>query len=194
MGSEFSWAVDAVVIVLVVVSAYLAMVRGVFRELFALASWVAAFFVAFYFTSTAHAYAIDLPVLGDLLRSCGFGMLITFILVFGATLIVCGIVIWLFSSPSSSTTISAIDQVLGLVYGAVRGLVLVAVLLLIYQNLTKSGVERLAMIDEAAVYPYLQEGAAMIDEALPEEYPSWFEDRVNEAQAECAARLGVTGA
>ena len=190
MGSEYSWAVDALVIVLVVVSAYLAMVRGFFRELFALASWVIAFFAAIFLAPVVHPHLAGLPGVGGFVESCDIGMLVAFVLVFGAALIIAGVIIWLFSSPSRYSAISVVDQVLGLIYGALRGLVLVAVLLIIYQELVRSGTEKYEVIESAAVYPYVDRTATFIRDIAPNELPAWIDERAQQIQRDCEAAKG----
>ena len=124
--------VDAAVGVLVIVSAYLAMVRGFIREMFALASWIIAFFAALFFAPFVKPALVGLPVVGELLESCEVQALVAFIIVFGLALIVAGLVFFMFSGPTRNTTASVLDQGLGFMYGALRGLVLVAVIYVAY--------------------------------------------------------------
>ena len=187
MGSEYSWAVDALVIALVVVSAYLAMVRGFFRELFALASWVIAFFAALFLAPQVYPHLSEIPGLGGLLRDCSLGMLISFIIVFGAALIVSGIVIWLFSSGANHySAVSVIDQLLGLVYGALRGLVLVAALLIGYDAFNNA--EKFDVIESAATYPYVRGAANFIVEHQPDERVNWVKERGESEIKDCEAK------
>lgn len=190
MGSEYAWAVDALVIVLLIISAYLAMVRGFFREIFALASWIIAFLAAFFLAPTVQPLLADIPGLGGWLSDCEGGMLAAFIIVFGAALIVTGLIIWLFSSPTRNTAVSVIDQGLGFIYGALRGLILVAVLLIAYQEIVKSDADRLDMIEAAAVYPYVEGAADVVRSLAPERMPAWLTDRLEQMKSDCEASRG----
>lgn len=194
MGSEYSWAVDALIIVLVVVSAYLAMVRGFFRELFALASWVIAFFAAFFLAPVVYPHLASIPGVGGILRDCNLGLILSFVVVFGAALIVSGVVIWMFSTPNHYTAVSVVDQLLGLGYGALRGLVLVAVLVIVYQEFVSSGAEKFDVVESAATYPYVEQVAGYIRQYAPSELPDWVTERVQEAQSDCAAAQSGFGA
>lgn len=195
MGSEYSWAVDALIIVLVVVSAYLAMVRGFFRELFALASWIIAFFAAFFLAPVVYPKLTEIPGIGGVARNCEIGLLIAFVIVFGAALILASIVIWLFSTSKHDPAISVIDQLLGLVYGAARGLVLVAVLVIVYQELIKTDAEKYDVVESAATYPYVAKTADYIRQIAPAELPQWVTDRVDQVRGDCeAAKTGGLGA
>lgn len=186
MGSEYSWAVDALVIVLLIVSAYLAMVRGFFRELFALASWVVAFVAAFWLAPIAQPYLTGLPYLGEQLqRNCEVSVLIAFVLVVGIALILTGLVIWMMSTPARNTAVSVVDQALGLIYGALRGLVLVGVLLIAYQEIFSTENDRLEVVESAVVYPYVAQTADVIRSVTPTDMPGWLADRIQAMSAEC---------
>ncbi|MEL6977095.1 MAG: CvpA family protein [Pseudomonadota bacterium] len=188
MGSEFSWAVDALVVVLIVVSAYLAMVRGFFRELFALGSWIIAFLAAFYLAPTLKPMLEGLPGLGGLLGDCDIGLLVAFILVFGLALILAGLIIWMFSGPSDNPAVSAIDQILGLLYGALRGLVLVSVLLIAYQEIVKSEQDKLEVVENAAVFPYVGMAADVIRGLASDDLTQWAVGSIEAMRQECLSR------
>lgn len=179
---EFAWVVDALVGVLVIVSAYLAMVRGLVRELLALASWAVAFFAAFFFAPAVKPLLGDIPGVGGLLNNCQFGMLVAFIVVFGVALIVTGLVVWLISGPTRNSAASVLDQGLGFIYGALRGLVLVAVIYLIYDNLVA---EPQPFVDNAFSIGVVREIADVILELAPEEMPDWLTVRVEQMMGEC---------
>lgn len=190
MGSEFSWAVDALVIVLIVVSAYLAMVRGFFRELFALGSWIVAFLAAFFLAPTLQPILNQAPGIGGMLEDCDIGLLVAFILVFGAALILAGVIIWLFSSPTDNPAVSVIDQLLGLLYGALRGLVLVAVLLIAYQEIVRSEADKLDVVESAAVYPYVEMAADVIRGFASEEMTQWAISSIEAMREDCILAQG----
>lgn len=192
MGSEYSWAVDALVVVLVIVSSYLAMVRGFFRELFALASWIIAFAAAFFLAPVVQPYLSLIPYVGEQMhKNCEVGVLISFVLVVGVALILTGLIIWMFSTPARNTAVSVIDQVLGLVYGALRGLVLVGVLLIAYQEIFSTQNDRLEVVESAAVYPYVEQAANVIRSVTPGDMPAWLDERIRAMSAECEA--GIDG-
>ncbi|MCI4661402.1 MAG: CvpA family protein [Neomegalonema sp.] len=186
-SSDLSWVVDVAVVLLVLVSAYLAMTRGVIRELFALLSWAAAFFAAFAFAAAIQPLLMDLPVVGPkLAANCGLSMVVAFVIVFGIALIITSILIWLFSGQIRSTALSVFDQGLGFIYGAVRGLVLVAVIFIAYQRAVPEG-DQYAMIQNAATIGVVQQAASIIEGMMPEEIPDWLRSRVDGLLSECGA-------
>lgn len=181
---EFAWAVDALVGVLILVSAYLAMVRGLVRELFALASWAVAFFAAFFFAPSLQPMLADLPAVGSVLSDCPIAMVVAFIIVFGLTLIVTGAIIWMFSGGMRDSGVGVVDQGLGFIYGALRGLVLVAVIYIAYQQIVPES-EEYAFVENAYSIGFVKELAETIQSMLPEDPPDWFRERAEQLMGQC---------
>lgn len=183
-STDFAWVVDAVVGVLILVSAYLALVRGFIRELFALASWVVAFFAAFAFAPLLQPALAGLPVIGPHMADCQVSMLVAFVAVFGIALIATGLVIWLFSGAIQDSAIGIVDSGLGFVYGALRGLVLVAVIYIAYQQIVPDA-EQYAFVERANSIELVRGAADIIRSIMPSEVPEWLESRVNQLMGEC---------
>jgi membrane protein required for colicin V production len=187
---DFTWAVDVGVIVLVVISAYLAMVRGAARELLALASWIIAFFAAFHFAPSVKPRIPSLDGMGSFLGGCEAHTLFAFVVVFGLSLIVTGILFWILSGPTTNARIGAVNQGLGLVYGAARGLVLVAVVYIGYRQISQNEAE-LAFVENAFTTGVVRDTADMLMSFLPTtEMPRWFGDRAAAMMSACAAEPG----
>lgn len=184
-----SLVVDVVVCVLVLASAYLAMVRGFVRELFALASWVLAFFAAFFFAPSLQPVIAELPGVGGFLEECLTSMVVAFIVVFGIVLIVSGVIIWMFSGSAGDGPTAIVDQGLGFIYGALRGVVLVAVMFITYEVLVQP-TERFAFVEEAMTIDIVRDAADVVRDLLPEdELPGWLESRVAQLRGECGPEL-----
>ncbi|MEO1291757.1 MAG: CvpA family protein [Pseudomonadota bacterium] len=186
-STNLSLAVDIVVVILVIISAYLAMVRGFVREMFALLSWAAAFFAAFAFAAALQPMLKELPAVGTrLAESCGLSMAVAFVIVFGITLILTSIIIWLFSGSIRNTALSFFDQGVGFVYGALRGLVLVAVLFIAYEK-TVPKTDQYAFVEQAATISVVRDAAGLIETMMPDEIPGWLQTRVDTLLAECGS-------
>lgn len=184
---DFAWVVDAAVIALVIISAYLAMVRGLMRELFALASWVIAFVAAFYFAPIVKPFVPQIPGLGGELSGCEALLLLSFVIVFGLSLIVTGVLFWFLSGPTTNAAVGAVDQGLGFVYGAVRGLVLVAVIYILYTQIARSAGDY-AFVEQAFTIGVVRDAADMLLSFQPSEMPEWFKERVTTMMDSCADR------
>lgn len=182
--TDFTWVVDIVVILLVVVSAYLAMLRGVIRELFALLSWAVAFFAAFALAPLAQPFLNSLPVVGPFLADCQLSMLAAFVVVFGIALLATGLIIWVFSGNIRSTSLSLFDQSIGFIFGALRGLVLVAVVYIAYLQIVPT-TDQYAFVENAMTIDVVRQAADIVRALVPDEVPGWLESRVNQLMGEC---------
>lgn len=181
---EFAWAIDAVVGLLVLVSAYLAMVRGLIKELFALASWVLAFLAAFFFAETVRPMLQELPTVGDYLQDDCRAIVVAFIVVFGLTLIVTGLFIWLIGRGGQGAA-SVVDQGLGFIYGALRGLVLVAVIYIGYDTALPEE-QKFPVVEQAFSTQVISSVADTIRENAPDEVPEFLRTRMEALLAACA--------
>jgi membrane protein required for colicin V production len=121
--------VDYLIVALVILSAAVGLVRGFLREIIALATWVVALLVAWHFAGWLE------PYLGGLLSSppvrpwAARALLVIAVLLIGAGL---GAIITHFVRLS---LFSSTDRFLGFLFGVVRGLVILGVLVLACQTL-----------------------------------------------------------
>ena len=115
------WAIVAVV----VLSALISLARGFVREALSLLVWFVAFVVAFFFSDRLA------PLLGNLVELPSLRYLAAFAILFVCTLIVGSVVNFLIVQLVRITGLSAIDRLLGVMFGICRG-VLIALLILIF--------------------------------------------------------------
>src|SRR5690606_24781723 len=126
-GMEGFTIVDAVVAVIILMSAILAYSRGFVREALAIAAWVAAAVLAFIFGPQAEPLVKQIPVLDKFLGdSCELSIIAAFAGVFALSLIVMSIFTPVFASAVQRSALGGIDQGLGFLFGVLRGILLVA--------------------------------------------------------------------
>lgn len=116
---------DWAIVVVVVLSILISLSRGFVREALSLLVWVAAFVVAFFFSeklSPLLVNAIDVP---SLRYAAAFALL------FVLTLIVGSLVSYIVAQLVKMTGLSAVDRLLGSMFGLCRG-VLIVLLILIF--------------------------------------------------------------
>lgn len=113
---------DGIILVLIAVSALLSVRRGFTREAFSLLTWVAAFIVARLFSP-----ALDV-MLVDQIRTPSLRMAVSFGVLFALTLVIGAMINHLLGELIRVTGLSSTDRLLGMVFGAVRGALLVVVL------------------------------------------------------------------
>lgn len=148
---------DHGVLLVMGVSALVAVLRGFVREVLSLLSWVAAFVAASTFAGTI-APMLPAAIPNDSLR-----LLAAFLLVFGATLLVMVVITLAVVELVRVVGLGFFDRVLGLAFGLVRGVlvVLTVVLLAGLTRLPEDAGWRDAMLSQPlealamAVRPYL---------------------------------------
>lgn len=117
--------VDWVLLGIIAVSLLVGLLRGFVKEVFALAVWAAAFFVAFQFSGVVAEHLADQVSLPSARNALAFGSLFLLVLLIG------GLLTYLVGLLVEKTGLSGTDRLLGGVFGALRGLLLVIGLVLV---------------------------------------------------------------
>jgi len=117
--------VDYAVLGIIVISILVGTLRGFIKEVFSLAVWAAAFLVAFQY-SGALAMMLESHVeLPSARTSLAFAGLFLVVLLIG------GLITFLIGKLVEKTGLSGTDRLLGGVFGALRGLILILVVMLV---------------------------------------------------------------
>jgi membrane protein required for colicin V production len=116
---------DYVILAIIALSSLVGVLRGFIKEVFSLAVWAAAFLVAWHFSGDVAEWMSDAVTLPSARLAMGFAGL------FVAVLLVGGLANYLLGKLVASTGLSGTDRLLGGVFGAARGLVLVVAVLLV---------------------------------------------------------------
>jgi len=117
--------VDYILLGVIVISALLSLWRGFVTEAISLLSWIVGLWVAVvFFQDLAHLMKdwIDTPSIRDVSA---------FAILFVGTVLVGGLVNYLAGQLVAKTGLTATDRVLGMLFGIARGIVIVAVLVLL---------------------------------------------------------------
>lgn len=117
---------DGLIVVIVLLSAVLAMIRGFVREVLSIASWVAAAIAAYAF------YEQLLPFTRQYVSNEHIALGLTIAAIFFVTLIIVSIITMKVSDFVIDSKIGLLDRTLGFVFGAARGLLLVVVAMLFF--------------------------------------------------------------
>lgn len=113
---------DYLVLAIIGLSIFFSIMRGLVREVLALIGWIAAFFVA-------KTYTLELsPLLPRTIPTETLQYLAAFIILFLATLLVSSLLAIALSQIFEKVGLSFIDRGLGAIFGTLRGLMIVGVL------------------------------------------------------------------
>jgi len=152
---------DGVLVGFTLVSAMLAMVRGFSREVLSIASWAAAAAAAFFF------YPVLLPYVAPHIDNDKIAMVAAAGIIFVIALIIVTVLTMKIADWIIDSRIGALDRTLGFLYGAARGILVVAVALLFFNWLV--GANPPAWVAEAKSRPLLESIGAKIEEMLPDD-------------------------
>ena len=180
--------VDAGVAVVALLSGILAYSRGFTREMFAIAGWIAAAVAAFYIAPVLEPLIREVPVVGTFLAaSCVISIIAAFTLVVAAALLILSVFTPLISGLVLDSALGSLDRMLGFIFGVARGIVLIAIVFLIYTHL--SGDEAWPPLENAASRTIFEESSAVLKQALPDSVPDWFNARIDALMVNCEKAL-----
>ena len=116
---------DYAILAVLAISVLVGALRGFIKEVFSLLVWSAAFLIAYHFADDVAKLMEDAVTLPSARTALGFTGL------FVAVLLVGGLINYLLGRLVETTGLSGTDRLLGGVFGAARGLVLIVAVLLV---------------------------------------------------------------
>ncbi len=152
---------DGILLGVTLVSALLAMVRGFSREVLSILSWVAAAAAAFFF------YQPLTPYVQPYIDNEKVAMVAAAAIVFILTLIVVSFITLRIADFIIDSRIGALDRMLGFLFGAARGILLVVVAMLLFNFLTPPESQP-TWIANARSKPLLDDLGSRLEAAVPE--------------------------
>ncbi|HIC67767.1 MAG: CvpA family protein [Paracoccus sp. (in: a-proteobacteria)] len=178
--------IDAVVAAVIILSAILAWSRGFVRESLAILGWIAAAILAFLFAAAVRPMIAQLPVLDRFLGdSCELATIAGFAVVFALALVVFSIITPLFSSVVQRSALGGVDQGMGFLFGVARGILLVAIVFIVYDRVMTS--QQVAMVENSRSAQVFERMRGQMDERIPEDAPGWIVSRYEQMVGGCGA-------
>ncbi len=182
---------DGGVAFVIAVSALLAYSRGFVREAMSIAGWVGAGVLAFLFANDAVPLVREIPFIGPrmLADSCELSVIAGFAAVFALSLVVVSFFSPLLSSVVQRSFLNGLDQGIGLLFGALRGILLVAVGLLAFDRVVAA--EAMPAVNgsrSAEVFEHLREN---MEEQVPSDLPDMISGLYGELVGDCIAPPGT---
>ncbi len=176
--------VDAGVAVIIIVSGILAYSRGFMRETLAIAGWIAAAVLAFVLAPAVQPLVRELPYIGNFLGdSCELTVIAAFAVVFAVVLVLASLFTPLFSSLIRNSALGGVDQGAGFLFGIARGILLVAIALMVFDRAVPRGsVEIVENSRSASIFGNF---SGNLDQAVPEDAPNWLVGKYEELVSAC---------
>ncbi len=170
----FDWLVFAIVLA----SALFAFLRGIVKELLALASWVVGLGAAFVFAGPIGA------LLPEMQGYPSLRYLIAFIVILVAVLVAGALLTWVLRGGVRAIGLGFLDRGLGAVFGVARGLLIVLTFVIIAGS---TGLSAQDWWQNSVLAPYLARGALALKDNLP---PVWA-DKLDSALGRKAPAAGT---
>lgn len=178
--------IDGVVAIIIILSALLAYSRGFVREALAIAGWIIATIVAFVFADKVTPLVRQIPVVGDFIGdSCELSVIAAFAAVFAVVLVIASIFTPLFSSLIQRSVLGGLDQGLGFLFGALRGILLVAVAFFVYQTVLQS--QNIEMVENSRAIAVFSQLTGSVEDRDPEAALGWITIQYEQLVGECGA-------
>jgi membrane protein required for colicin V production len=169
---------DLIVLIVIFISAILAMVRGFVREVLSIASWLVAVAAAYYL------YKPLLPLVKPYIANGDFAAIIAAACVFFVALIVASYLTTKISDFVIDSRIGAVDRGLGFLFGAARGILLLVIALLFFSWLVPNAPSWVA---NAHSKPILDDLGQKLMAALPDDIESEIMKHVHSGGDDTAA-------
>jgi membrane protein required for colicin V production len=162
--------VDYFTLVVLLTSALIGISRGLFKEVLALASWFVAAWVAYRYSNYLSTEWLSSFHLEELV-SLGASFLILFVL----TLIACGLLGGIVQKIILSVGLSLTDRFLGLIFGLMRGILIVVVLATLA---LLTPIPQTIAWQQALTRPAIETAVGFIKAWLPEDWAKQLNDAV----------------
>ncbi len=128
MLASFNWA-DWAILGILASSALISLIRGFVKEALSLTSWAVAFVVALTFHDKMYA------LLESLIEKAYLRDILAYVVLFAGTLIVGTLITYLLSEVIKRTGLSGTDRLLGMIFGAARGVIVILVILILLPSM-----------------------------------------------------------
>jgi membrane protein required for colicin V production len=165
---------DLIILGVIGLSTLLAFSRGFIKEMLSILGWIGAVIATVaLFSPVRHIVRqyIAEPLLADIAAGIG---------IFVVTLVLCGMLNHWVSAQVRGNGLGALDRSLGLVFGLVRGSVIVCAAYILLTFFQPDRAELPDIVNEARLLPIVERGSAFILTLLPDDLLKTGQDAINE--------------
>jgi len=119
---------DIIIISIIVISGLVGVFRGLVREVMSLVGWIVSVWLAWRF---AYVFA---PVFDSIIESSDVRKAAAFISIFLLSLVMFALLSYFISKIMSKSALKGMDRTLGMLFGLLRGAIIIAVLAMLIQS------------------------------------------------------------
>jgi membrane protein required for colicin V production len=181
---------DAALLAVAAISGLLAMYRGLTRELLSIVSWAVAGAAVLYFVLTQKQFAKEMAdqmgTSNPAIAQIAIGAVIFLIV-----LIVVHLITGRVSDTILDSRVGMIDRVLGLVFGVVRGFILIVIPYMFYEAFFPEPQQQVAWVREAKSLPYIKSTGNSLKNVLVRYVPASLGTPQGEQQGSLEDRAKV---
>jgi membrane protein required for colicin V production len=161
---------DAALIAVCFISGLLAMYRGFAREVLSILSWLAAAAVGAWIFFTKKDLSADIAVQTGLPPQ--IALAVVALVVALIVLIVVHLITARISDAILDSRVGMVDRILGFMFGALRGLILIVIPYMFYESFFPNEKEHFPWVQNAASLPYIKSTGNTIRSILVQYVPS----------------------
>lgn len=160
ISHSLNW-VDYFIVAVILFSTLISLMRGFIAEAISLLTWILAVVVAFQYSSKLSV------IFAKIIHTPSVRMMISFIILFIIILILGAIVNHFFAVFLRSTGLSGTNRVLGMVFGFARGVLLIAIFMLLaeFTSMTKE-----PWWSQSQFIPYFQNISTWLQQFIPTQF------------------------
>jgi membrane protein required for colicin V production len=163
---------DAAVLAIALISGLLAMYRGFTREILSIISWITAAAAVLYFV------LYHKPTADQIAQQFNAPSAVAQVVVGGIIFLIVLIIVHLITSRLSDSILDSrvgmIDRLLGLLFGAVRGFILVVIPYMFYESFVPDRQQQYPWVRESISLPYIQSTGNTFRDVLVRIVPQTF--------------------
>lgn len=177
--------IDGASLAIVLLSGVLAYARGFLREILAISGWIISIIVAFLSAPSGVPLVMEIPYLNKIVSGCEATTVISFSIILAISVLICSIFTPLLSNFVKRSFFNSFDQSLGFLFGAARGIVLVLVCVVVYNQLAvDKGIE---IVNNSFLYKSVFGISSNIEAMLPNNIPNWLVNNYDDLVSSCDA-------
>ena len=121
--------------------------------------------------------------------SCELATIAGFAVVFAIALVLFSIITPLFSTVVQRSALGGVDQGMGFLFGAARGVLLVAVAFIVYERVMTA--QAMPMVDNSRSVQVFKRISAQLGDQIPQDAPGWIVSRYEQMVRGCAIPAGA---